>query len=307
MQHPSAAISEGRPQALRQIFRTVAVGMVVISNASTAQTVRSTAPACADITRPTWVLLTGMLGGEGGMKRLESRLVARGHCVVVFDPYALSADSTEVSFDALARRIDVSMRMRNIRAAHVVGHAHGGGVALRLAALYPSRVLTLSLIDVGALPSSRTAIMGRSLSLIPIIAHAPGGKSLIRSKIVGGIRDNSGNASWLDANSEANYVEPVLRNVSRSTAMMQRLAVAQEPESIDALVARVQAPVTVVLGGAPHSTSPTAAHLASLKSVRGCLRVVSVKGAGHFVQEEAPERLAAILDTPCVTRVAGVN
>lgn len=281
--------------------------MVVVSSAANAQSPRSNAPVCEDNTTPTWVLLTGMLGGEAGMKRLESRLVARGHCVVVFDPYALSADSTEVSFDALARRIDVSMRTRNIRAAHVVGHAHGGGVALRLAALYPARVATLSLIDVGALPSSRTAIMGRSLSLIPIVAHAPGGKSLIRSKIVGGIRDNSGNASWLDADSEEHYVEPVLRNISRSTAMMQRLAVAQEPESVDALVSRLQVPVTVVLGAAPHSTSPTAAHLASLKNVRGCLRVVSVKGAGHFVQEEAPEQLAAILDSPCATRVAGVN
>lgn len=241
------------------------------------------------------------------MRRLELRLQSKGYCVVVIDPYAQSVDSADVSFAALARRVNGTLNVLNIRNAHVVGHAHGGGVALRLAAMFPDRVAALDLVDVGALPTSRTALMGKSLSLIPIIANVPGGRSLIRSKMLSGIRENSGSVVWLNAASERSYVEPILVNVGRSTAMMQRLSIAQEPDSVTTLIARLRMPVTVVLGAAPHSTSPTPSHLNALKGVRGCLRVLRVNGAGHFVQEEAPDQLAHILDSQCATRVAGIE
>lgn len=241
------------------------------------------------------------------MQRLEQRLKSKGYCVVVIDPYAQSVDSADVSFAALARRVNATLARLNVRNAHVVGHAHGGGVALRLAAMFPERVSALDLVDVGALPSPRTELMGKSLSLIPIIAHVPGGRSLIRSKILDGLRANSGSVAWLDAASERSYVEPILKNVGRSTAMMQRLSRSQEPDSVATLIARIQVPVTVVLGNAPHATSPTPSHLSALNGVRGCLRVVRVNGAGHFVQEEAPDQLTRILDSQCAMRVAGVE
>lgn len=307
---PPARFTAPRTQ-LRLVAASVAFAMaahVATANVATAQVTSPSKAACSvSATSPAWVLLSGMIGGETGMHRLEQRLKAKGYCVVVIDPYAQSVDSADVSFAALAVRVNSTLGRMNIRNAHVVGHAHGGGVALRLAAMYPDRVSALDLVDVGALPSTRTELMGKSLSLIPIIAHVPGGRSLIRSKILDGVRENSGSVVWLDDASERSYVEPILRNVGRSTAMMQRLSKATEPDSVASLIARIHVPVTVVLGNAPHATSPRPSHISALNSVRGCLRVVRVNGAGHFVQEEAPEQLTRILDSQCAMQVAGVD
>jgi pimeloyl-ACP methyl ester carboxylesterase len=296
----------GIPHVVRCLV--AAVAMLPAVDAVLAQPNTAIASSgCASAASTRWVLLSGMIGGTSGMRHLEQRLQSKGYCVVVIDPYAQSVDSTDVSFAALARRVNATLITLNIRAAHVVGHAHGGGVALRLAAMFPDRVSALDLVDVGALPTTRTALMGKSLSLIPIIANVPGGRSLIRAKVLDGIRENSGNAEWLNVTSERNYVDPILKDVGRSTAMMQRLSRAQEPEPVATVIARLHMPVTVVLGAAPHATAPTEAHLQSLKAVRGCLRILRVKGAGHFVQEEAPDQLANLLDSQCVTRVAGID
>lgn len=304
-----SALSSLQLSGIPFVVRCLAVGAALLPTVEgvMAQTTPTAKSTCAAATSPAWVLLSGMIGGESGMRRLELRLQSKGYCVIVIDPYAQSVDSADVSFAALARRVNGTLNSLNIRNAHVVGHAHGGGVALRLAAMFPERVAALDLVDVGALPTSRTALMGKSLSLIPIIANVPGGRSLIRSKMLSGIRENSGSVVWLNAASERSYVEPILGNVGRSTAMMQRLSNAQEPDSVTTLIARLQMPVTVVLGTAPHSTAPTASHLNALKGVRGCLRVLRVNGVGHFVQEEAPDQLATMLDSQCATRVAGIE
>jgi pimeloyl-ACP methyl ester carboxylesterase len=78
----------------------------------------------------TYVLLSGLVGGVAGFRWIEARLVAQGYRVVAIDPYHLSLDSADVTFDALGRRVDRVLAERGVTAASVVGHAHGGGVAL---------------------------------------------------------------------------------------------------------------------------------------------------------------------------------
>ncbi|MDQ6612669.1 MAG: alpha/beta hydrolase, partial [Gemmatimonadota bacterium] len=79
----------------------------------------------------TWVLLTGLVGGTVGMRQMEQALVRRNYRVVTIDAYALSIDSLDVSFAALARRVDAQLNELQVHHARVVGHSHGGGVALR--------------------------------------------------------------------------------------------------------------------------------------------------------------------------------
>ena len=71
----------------------------------------------------TYVLLSGMVGGTAGFRRIEVRLVAQGNRVISIDPYQLALDSAEVSFDAMSRLVDAELASRGITGAKVVGHS----------------------------------------------------------------------------------------------------------------------------------------------------------------------------------------
>ena len=57
----------------------------------------------AGVGTETFVLISGLVGGVAGFRRLEAHLVEQDRRVIVIDPYLLSIDSAAVSFAALAR------------------------------------------------------------------------------------------------------------------------------------------------------------------------------------------------------------
>ena len=246
----------------------------------------------------TYVLLSGLVGGTAGFRRLEARLVAAGKRVVSVDPYQLAIDSQTVSFDAMSRIVDAELAKQGITTAVVVGHSHGGGVALRLAAHAPGRVSALYLLDVGALETNRGAVFSSAIRLVPIIARIPTGKAFIRHRLMSGMRENSANQEWLDDATRHAYCEPLIRNVDRVVAMALRLADADEPESVQAVADRVVAPVTVLVGSFRTKAGPTDAEFRVLQLKRQHFAMDTITGAGHFPHEEQPDRVAARLLRP---------
>ena len=243
----------------------------------------------------TYVLISGLMGGLAGYRRLENVLVRHGHRVIVIDPYRLSVDSADLSFTALARRVDRVLERSQVPSARLIGHSHGGGVALRVAALNPNRVAELYLLDVGALARQKTVVFSGSLRLVPIIARIPGGKAFIKGRIVRGLRESSGHTNWLDAETQAAYCNPFITGIDRVIQMALRLSRTQEPMSLAAVVARVRSPTTVLLGEAPHIGGPVPGEMDALQPLGGLLRIEWLAGVGHFVHEEAPEAVAALI------------
>jgi len=243
----------------------------------------------------TVVLLSGLVGGVAGYRRLEARLVAQHRRVVIIDSYLLSIDSTDVSFAAQARRVDRVLDSLGVTNAEVVAHSHGGGVALRLAASSPRRVRGLYLLDVAALPDHRTPILSGSLRLVPFITRLPGGRSFVRRRLIRGLRESSGPNAWLDPATERAYTDPILDGIDRAIALALRLGRADEPEPLAAVIARVRVPVTVLLGGAPHTGGLVPGELSRLETLGSLLRVETLAGVGHFPHEEVPEEVARLL------------
>lgn len=254
--------------------------------------------------RETYVLISGIVGGTAGFQRLEGTLARAGHRVLVIDPYAISVDSADVTFAAMARRVERVLDSAGVRRARLVGHAHGGGVMLRLAAAYPDRASALYLLDVGALPENRSKVLSGSVRLVPYILKIPYGRSFVRGRMVAGLRENSGDAAWLDGAAEQRYTAPMLDNIQRVVALATRLTAAVEPEPVNAVMGRIRVPVMVILGATPRAAGPVDAEFTPLQHLTGGLRVETLAGVGHFPHEEAPARVAALLTLPTPTILA---
>lgn len=243
----------------------------------------------------TWVLVAGMVGGVAGLGQVESRLVALGYRVVTVDPYHLSLDSADVSFETMARRVAAVMAAHGVRRAHVAGHSHGGGVALRVAALAPGSVASLHLLDVGAMPAQRGRVFGSAIRLVPLITRLPGGRGFVRRRIVAGLRESSARHGWLTADAQRAYTEPLLDRIGAVVAMAVRLDRAAEPEPVAAVLARVQAPVHVLVGNVATPAGPDSAEIAALSALRVPLVVEHLAGVAHFPHEEAPDEVVRAL------------
>ncbi len=243
----------------------------------------------------TWVFVSGLIGGLSGFRSLEDTLRRAGSRVVTIDPYRLSIDSADVTYEALARRVDAVLGALDVRHARVVGHSNGAGVALRMAAFAPDRVDALFLLDAGALASNRGRVFGRSLSLVPVLASIPGGRGYIRRRMVEGVRENSVRSEWFDEAAQQAYIEPMLNDIGRVVSMAIRLGDSKERDPLRVVVARVRAPVTVILGDAPHPSEPGPAELDALRPLGARLEVVRLVGVGHFPHEEATAIVARYL------------
>ena len=255
----------------------------------------------------TWVLLSGMVGGVAGFRRLEMRLVERGARVIVIDPYHLSLDSTDVSFAAMAGRVETVLDRLGVTNARIVGHAHGGGVMVRLAARAQHLVSHLYFLDVGGLSRNRTEALSSSVRLLPLIARMPGGRGFIRDRLVSALRENSGRDAWLDAATRRAYTEPMLEGIDRATRMAMRLYRAEEPERLELVISRLDVPALVVIGEVPHAAQPDSAELATLAPLGARLRITRLAGVGHFPHEEAPDELMLLLMGPQGTRHAAAT
>ena len=245
--------------------------------------------------RDTYVLLSGVLGGLAGYRGIERRLLQLGHRVVIIDPYLMSMDSADVSFDALARRVNSQLELRGVRNARVVGHAHGGGVALRIASNWPNRVSELFLLNVGALAGNHSPVFSSSMRFATLVTHVPGGKKYVRGRIVAGIRENTGNSEWLDDAMAHAYTDVPLDNISGVVGMALRLGNSVEPESLSTVIARVKVPVTLLLGALKCPASPGAEEIAALGSLGPLVRTVKIGGTCHFPHEEAPDVVMSYL------------
>jgi len=242
----------------------------------------------------TFVLLSGMVGGVSGFRRLASLLEANNR-VVIIDPYSLAADSADVTFAALARYVDTVLGELGVDSARIVGHAHGTGVALRLAANSPGRVSALYLLDGGAVDENRTALFASSLKWASFISKFPGGRNYVRGRFIKGIKQNAGRHDWLDSTTVREYTDPVLNQLSKAISLAKRLDHAREPESNVAVVERVKVPVTVLLGDVPHPAEPDSSEIAALASLGDRVRIERLPGVGHFPHEESPADVAAYL------------
>lgn len=225
-------------------------------------------------------------------------LVPKGHRVVVVDllgygrsdPPAANAD---LSVRAHADRVILLLDMLGINYAVIVGHDLGGGIAQSLAVRYPARVSRLCLINSVAFDSWP----GREVKLVratmPLTRYLPATwmLSVLRADLLRGYV-----ASERGAHSVDQYVRPFSSDAGRD-ALVAHLS------ALDSTDTRLLAPrlkdivsPTSIVWGAEDPFLPLELGTRLAKAIpESTLDVVA--DVRHFTPEEAPERVAAALNT----------
>jgi 2-hydroxymuconate-semialdehyde hydrolase len=222
-------------------------------------------------------------------------LLPAGHRVVVLDLLGYGRSDppgdADLSLHAHARRTVALMDQLGIRTATVVGHHLGGGVAQAMAVGWPGRVAALGLlhsIGCDVVATGRLALARAVPSLVRLL---PGRatRAWVKREMEGWYDD-----AYRARHSPEQYLRPFLGSGSRALVRHLLALDAAEAEGLTASLSGVRVPA-VVVGGTDDPVLPGWVARQLQAAIPGAT-LDFVQGARHYSPEEAPERLAKILD-----------
>jgi pimeloyl-ACP methyl ester carboxylesterase len=207
-----------------------------------------------------------------------------------------TADAANYSFDRLVDdAIAVTARCGRAGArAHVVGHDWGGSIAWGIADRYPERVASLTVLS-----RPHPNAFNRAL-------HLPDGEQATRSRhhkaflepdAVARVLEND--ARWLRERWRRSGVgdeaaAQYLSVLGNEPAMTAALAWYRARGAVRAPLGVIRVPVLYVWGEADDTVGRVAAE-GTRDFVSGPYRFESLPGVGHFVADQAPERVNELL------------
>lgn len=244
--------------------------------------------------KPTAVLIHGFANSLQSFRLLAPRL-AGAYYVVAVDMvgYGLSAKPADFDYHNpnQARVIDDFIATLGLSNVVIVGHSLGGAIALRVALTSP-QVVGLVVLNPGIITTGVPA--AAKYIFFPL--------QRIQAKIFGDpeFRANFLKRSFVDPSIVTDQVVSDLSLASRSqgylTGMTSLMGQYSDADEV-ALLEQVKVPALVVFGaqdrGKPDPRGEFDALLARLPDSLG----LWVENSGHYVQEEAPDQVAAAMLT----------
>lgn len=252
---------------------------------------------------PLVVLLHGFPQCWWTWRHVLPALAQAGHRVAAVDLRGFGgSDRPPTGYDLVTLAADVTAVVRGLghEKAVVVGNGLGGEVAWAMARVAPT--LTEAIVPVGSPhPLAVRSLRGRLLSgsalqrlslRVPVLPErslaTPGGmEALLRSWAAPRHRDLVGAQAGF-------YAELLARPGAAATALHHLRRGRLSRREVSALSKPVHDPVLAVLGELD-PVQPAQAHARDSRYTAGRLQQVTVRGAGHFPQEEEPEALVAAL------------
>jgi pimeloyl-ACP methyl ester carboxylesterase len=208
------------------------------------------------------VLLPG-LGGHAGEFDAQAEQFGRQRRVLALDPFSAG----DLSVDGQADQLAELVRRRGLAGVVVLGHSHGGIVALATAARHPDLVAGLVVLDSPLLLPRAV----RALARVPL--------SVLRTRLAARVLRGFFAATFTESDPAAWRTE-VLRRLDLvprqvASAVVHGTFTYDTARAIDAL----EVPVLVVRANVPLRT----------RRLPGHVQVGDATGAGHWPHVHAPE------------------
>ncbi|HEX9775578.1 MAG TPA: alpha/beta hydrolase [Actinomycetota bacterium] len=233
--------------------------------------------------------------------------LGRSHRVLVPDLPGLGRSGRPPGFDARTLGATMAGFLEAVDAAPavIVGHDWGGAVAYRLAAAHPGVTDRLVVVNspYGSIDWKRGWYMlAFNIPVIPELAFTVAGDRIVDAFL----RAGSADPAVFDRERTAPYRES-LRGLERQrnafayyrtmTRRVLRRAIRIGPRAPASRDGRITAPAMIVWGMKDPALPPSL--LASIERAIPHARIERLHEAGHFVPEEAPERLAELIAGFC--------
>jgi pimeloyl-ACP methyl ester carboxylesterase len=249
------------------------------------------------------VLVPGLSGCAYGFRNLTPLLHENGLRTIIIEPLAVGASSrpkgADYTMTAQAGRIGAVLDGMGVSGALFVGQGIGGSMVFRLAVTRPDLVAGFVSIEAGAAEEAMRPSDRKTLLVAKAVAKM-GGKSVLKGRFKENLVLGSGDDSWLDRRTVGRYFRGLGRDISASLDAFEAMTRQQEPWALTPRLPEVSVPVTVLIGGAPHDGGLTPENLTTLREGLPQVEIREIPGAGHFIFEEQPARVAE-----AVARMAG--
>jgi pimeloyl-ACP methyl ester carboxylesterase len=223
-------------------------------------------------------------------------LLPRGHRVVVVDLLGFGRSDqprmADLSLRGHAGRLITFMDALGIRAAALVGHHFGGAVCQAAAVHWPERVTRLALVNSMAAGVTITGTFALMRAFRPLMRFVPTGLVLRAAQtdlLHRYVAQDYGRRSV------EQYLRPFGSPEGRHLFVRQ-LAAMSERESAElfAALSRLSIPVAIVWGAHDAFAPPDLARRLRAAVPHATLDIID--NVRHFTPEEAPERVAAIVE-----------
>lgn len=240
---------------------------------------------------PPVLVLHGLLGSARNWQAIGRELARRLHVVLVdLRNHGASPWSPVMSYPAMASDLEALLDRLGLASAAVVGHSMGGKVALTLALTRPERVRRLVVVDIAPVAYGGPGFRGyieamRALDLAHLARRADADPLLaaavpdpaVRAFLLQGLAAEGAHLRW----------QPNL------AALLQSMpAIMGFPEEL--ADHHYDGPTLLIRG--ERSPYVAADGLAALRALCPATRVLTVRGAGHWVHVDAPAIVSGALE-----------
>jgi pimeloyl-ACP methyl ester carboxylesterase len=252
------------------------------------------------------VMIPGLFGSAYGFRKLMPLLADCGYRSVIVEPlgigFSAKPPKADYSLSAQAELVAAALDSVGVRHAIVLGHSIGGAIALRLALHHPELVRALVLIESGPTETAVTPAFKRAMRFAPWIKLL-GGMKLIRKVVRRSLVASSGDTSWISEPVVYGYTAGAARDLDATLKVFLAMSASRERDKLQPRLGAITCPVVELVGTAPqHDGDVPDFELELMQRTLPAFTLDSVRGAGHYIQEEQPQAVLTAVEQARVQR-----